>query len=306
MNDQRYSYATASTRCAAAQPNRLIETSVASNWTSVLLDHHEGAGRSEIFETHPTEDLTLVVATTGRHQIEAFDGGRWRSAVYQPGSGGITPPGQTARLRWQTPQLDQAFRTLHLYIPGPLMEATADEYRRIGQPSSPMDLSALAVRDEVVTMHVRSVLDAYKRGEPDLYAAGAARWLATHLLSHHAQWRHVTDDRRLATSITDPRLARVIEFMSCHLDAPLTLDELAHEAGISVHHFGRKFRERTGMGPSAYLATLRIDRARMLLTTTDLPISEIAIHCGYPRASAFSTAFLRHVGTTPRDYRSNR
>ena len=94
--------------------------------------------------------------------------------------------------------------------------------------------------------------------------------------------------------------------MSGHLERPLTLAELAGEAAISVHHFGRRFRERTGMGPSAFLATLRIDRACLLLRTTDLFVADIALRCGYPRASAFSTAFLRHSGHMPRLYRAKR
>lgn len=304
MTSRFHAHAEDSSRCAAAQPNRLIETSASSGWSSLLLDHHEGVGRSDVFETYPTEDLTLVVACAGRHQIEALSGGQWRSAVYQPGNAGMTPPGETARLRWQTPSLRQPFRTMHVYLPQSLLSAVADEYRRVGRPSSTARLSALAFRDETIATHVGALLAASRSGEPDLYAAGAANWLVTHLLSRQAQWDHMVDDPRRTATISDPRLARVIEFMSCHLDRALTLDELAREAGISVHHFGRRFRERVGMGPASYLTKLRMEKAELLLTTTDLPVSEIAHRCGYLRPSAFSTAFLRHAGMTPSERRA--
>lgn len=295
----------ASGRCAAAQPNRLIETSSDADWTSLLLDHHEGSGRSETFETHPTDDLTLVVGSAGRHSIESFSGGRWRSAIYQPGCAGLTASGETARLRWHTSSPSESFRTLHVYLPWSLVQSVADAYRRVGQTDT-VRLSVLAFRDEVLAAQVRALVPALRASSPDLYASSAAHWIVTHLLSQQSQWRHLGDDSRSAATMTDRRLARVIEYMSCHLDQPITLNMLAREAGISVHHFGRRFRERTGMGPAAYLTLLRMEHARLLLQTTDLPIGEIAFLCGYTRASAFSTAFLRHTGATPSSFRIRR
>lgn len=304
MTVATHAYAEASTRCAAAKPNRLIETSRSIGWTSLLLDHHEGAGNSGPFETYPTEDLTLVVATAGRHRLGAFTQGLWRSAVYQPGTAGMTPGGQTARLCWQTPSPDQSFRSIHFYLPHSLLSAVAEEYRGIGQPVTEGDVAALAFRDDSVTSQAAALLAACRDGAPDLYAAGAARWLLTHLLSRQAQWQHVVEDTRIAATITDRRLARVIEYMSVHLDRALTLEQLAFEAGISVHHFGRRFRESTGMGPAGYLTMLRVTQARLLLRTTDLAVAEVGVQCGYPNASAFATAFLRQVGVTPSRYRT--
>ena len=297
-------YSPESAHCASVKPNRLLESSSAAGWTSLRLDHHEGAGQSEIFDTHPTSDLTLVIAMAGRHQLDVLSQGRWRSAQYSPGSAGMTPPDDSARLRWRTPSPDQPFRTLHIYLPGALVADLADEYRRAGQTVRVSDMTALAFRDPAITVHAEALLAASRSGEADLYAAGAARWLVTHLLSQQAHWRHLADDPRLAT-ITDRRLARVIEYMSVHLDRVLTLDDLACEAGMSVHHFGRRFRESTGMGPAAYLATLRIARARLLLRTTDLSVAEVGVQSGYSTASAFATAFLRQVGTTPTKYRAS-
>jgi AraC family transcriptional regulator len=303
MADSLYTYARASTNCAAAHSGTVSETSAASPWTSLLLDCHEGAGYGDVFDTHPTDDLTLVVAAAGRHQLDAFSSGRWQSTLYQPGSAGITPPGETMRLRWQTASQNRPFRTVHLYLPGLLLLDLAEEYRRVGQATTPDTLSALAFRDETIAAQVVALLAAYKNGEPDLYAAGFARSISIHLLSKQARWRHVAEDHRVAATITDRRLARVIEFMSEHLHRSLTLNELAREAGISVHHFGKRFRESTGLGPSAYLTTLRIAHARLLLRTTELSIAEVAHRSGYTHPAAFATAFRRHVGVCPRKYR---
>ncbi|WP_197277202.1 helix-turn-helix domain-containing protein [Sphingomonas profundi] len=290
---------------ASADPSRLIESSVPAGWTSLHLDHQEGIGESDIFETHLKTDLTLVVAMSGHHEIGVFSRGRWKSALYQPGNAGMTPPGEVTRMRWRTLPGQPPFRTLHFYLPGSLLSALADEYSQAGRHARADDLSALSFRDNAIAAQAVALLAACRAGEPDIYAAGAARWIVTHLLSQHAQWRHLHSDPRLASVITDRRLARVIEYMTAHLESAMTLDELAREAGISVHHFGRRFRESTGLGPAAYLTTLRMAHARLLLRTTDLPIAEIGFRCGYSRASAFATAFLRHVGTTASSYRAS-
>lgn len=60
----------ASYRCALAKPNRLIESSRSLIWTSRLLDHDEGVGRSEVFETH------------GQIPSRNLDGARWEDAMW--------------------------------------------------------------------------------------------------------------------------------------------------------------------------------------------------------------------------------
>ena len=60
---------------------------------------------------------------------------------------------------------------LHLYLPHSLMSSIADEYSRIGRPASVDKLSALAFRDETVTMQMGRLMAAHRAGEPYLYAA---------------------------------------------------------------------------------------------------------------------------------------
>ncbi|MGU3538098.1 helix-turn-helix domain-containing protein [Methylobacterium sp. A54F] len=296
-------YTEASARCAAAKPNRLVRSSRDFGWTSLLVDEHEGRGRSEIFDTHRTADVTLVVATRGAHRVEVFKHGRWHEAVYQPGAAGLTPPHEATRLRWSSAPGDETFRTANLYLPAGLIAAIADEYRRIGRPSPAQPLSALVFRDPMIASGVSALLGALDVGAPDLYAEQVGRWIATHLLSRHAGHWPEAEETRQPEIITDRRLARVLDFMSAHLGEPLTLGQLAREAGISVHHFGRRFRERFGQTPHGCLTTMRMDTAQRLLRTTDLPVADVAFACGYTRPAAFAAAFLRHVGATPRAFR---
>lgn len=292
-----------SSLCASAKPNRLLATSATLGWTALLLDDHEGAGVSDVFETRATPDLTLVVATSGAHRIEVLKRGCWHPAVYQPGAAGMTPPGQTTRMRWSGLRRGEPFRTAHLYLPGGLVGETAEEYRRLGTrlPGQPLD--ALVFRDRAVAQCVSTLLTALRVAAPRLYVEQTARWLATHLLSSHAGWRRDQDDDRHPGMIGDRRLTRVIEHMSARLHEDLSVADLAREAGISVHHFGRVFRRETGRTPAAYLLALRMDLARRLLRTSDLPVADIATACGYGRSAAFAAAFARHCAMAPTIYR---
>jgi len=165
----------ASLRCADAKPNRLLASIRDLGWRSVLIDHHEGAGRSDAFETHPTSDLTLVTALSGLHRVEVGNGGLWRSAVSRAGCIGLTPPEETNKIRWITLPESRAFYTAHVYLPRMLVDEIADDYRRIGQPCRGDALSVLCAHDPVIEAAVWGLLAAMRRGAPDLYAAGAAR-----------------------------------------------------------------------------------------------------------------------------------
>lgn len=299
----RHQHADASRHCARAKPNRLLRSSAEAGWTSLLIDHHEGVGRSDAFETHPTGDVTLVVALRGSHRIEVLKRGQWQAAVYQPGAAGLTPPHEATRLRWASLSPRRPFETAHAYLPGSLFDEVAEEYRRVGARRSRPDLSALVFQDQAVAAGVAAVLGALRAEAPDLYAEHAARWLAAHLLSRHAGWWEAGHDPRAPAIIADGRLARVVEYMTVNIGRTMPLGDLAREAGISVHHFGRRFREQTGLTPHAYLVSLRMTAARRLLRTTHLSVAEIATACGYARPAAFSAAFRRQVGQTPQAYR---
>ncbi|MCV9947581.1 helix-turn-helix domain-containing protein [Rhizobium sp. BT-175] len=287
-----------SANCAGAQPNTLVSTSRSFRWTSLLLDELEGQGECDAFDTHPTPDLTLVVATAGRHQMEVFRQQRWHRAVYTAGAAGLIPPHEVSRLRWKSDRPNEAFRTAHLYIPAATIAETAEEFRRAGQSCDPHPPSELIFADKAVAQIVGTLLQAMHSSAPDLYAEQAARWLAAHLLLRHGSLRETVDERS-AGSISDRRLARTIEFMSANLEAPLTLAQLASEAGVSVHHFSRLFRQQAGVTPAAMLASMRLATARRLLRTADLPVAEVARRCGYTRPSSFASAFRRHFGHAP-------
>lgn len=87
------------------------------------------------------------------------------------------------------------------------------------------------------------------------------------------------------------------------LDRPLTVEQLARHAHTSERTFNRRFRRETGTTPLKWLHAQRIDRARHLLETTDLPVEAVAHRCGFGSAAILRQHFRRVTATTPTAYR---
>jgi len=92
---------------------------------------------------------------------------------------------------------------------------------------------------------------------------------------------------------------RALATMRGPLDRPLPLATLAEVAGLSPFHFARTFRQATGIPPGRFLAALRLERAKALLLTTDLSVTEICFAVGYDSIGTFTTRFTQLVGLSP-------
>jgi AraC family transcriptional regulator len=99
---------------------------------------------------------------------------------------------------------------------------------------------------------------------------------------------------------------RVRDFIRANLEQRITLDDMAAVAGYSRFHFGRAFKQTTGMPPYAYVHQERLACARDLLEQTSLPIAQIARQCGFGSHAYFSVRFRDATGLTPAEYRRAR
>ena len=99
------------------------------------------------------------------------------------------------------------------------------------------------------------------------------------------------------------RLQRVLACIETRLAEHVQVRELADEIHMSPFHFARMFKLSTGYAPHAYLTRQRMERAKELLATTQLPLLEVASQVGYQTQAHFTGVFHRYVGTTPRVYR---
>lgn len=135
----------------------------------------------------------------------------------------------------------------------------------------------------------------------DMIAEQAMRSIAL-ILSGIDPYGFLPESDRI--TIAPARLRRVVEFIEANLAEPLTIDLLAHVAGLSPFHFSRVFRSATGISPYRYVCERRLLKAQRMLMAADTQIQDIASACGFPRHANFSAAFARERNMSPREYRA--
>lgn len=103
----------------------------------------------------------------------------------------------------------------------------------------------------------------------------------------------------LLRGLADPHLARALRQMHGHLARPWTVTQLAKASALSRSAFFDRFSRTMGLPPMEYLLRWRMAVAKDLLRGQKFRMAEVAEKVGYGSASAFSTAFSRHVGQSP-------
>jgi len=190
--------------------------------------------------------------------------------------------------QWASADLP-GFRALFLLEP---------EYREGQHCDSYLALSSGEVQR--VTHIVNELEKEMKEGIPGfkLASLGWFRLLLTHLSRAYQQ-------AEKPQSVLMLRISEAITFMEEHYTEAICFEKLANIAHMSLRNFQRIFRRCMGITAHQYLQKLRIDHARELLTETDLPISELAIRCGFKDSNYFTRTFRQHCNSTPSSWRQN-
>jgi AraC-like DNA-binding protein/mannose-6-phosphate isomerase-like protein (cupin superfamily) len=102
---------------------------------------------------------------------------------------------------------------------------------------------------------------------------------------------------------THERVLHVRAWMERHYLEPVTLQQLAQRAGLSVSQFSYVFQQLNGTSPKAFLSQRRLQQAANLLETTQLSIGEIAVMAGYRHDANFNHHFKAKFGLAPLSYR---
>ncbi|SDH46718.1 Transcriptional regulator GlxA family, contains an amidase domain and an AraC-type DNA-binding HTH domain [Bradyrhizobium sp. Rc2d] len=99
------------------------------------------------------------------------------------------------------------------------------------------------------------------------------------------------------------KIQQVQQYVLDNLTAPLSVDNLAERAGMSVRNFTRVFRQEMNMTPSEFVDAARLDAARLLLEDSAKSLQQVAIRCGFGNADGMRRAFVRNIGIGPGEYR---
>ena len=93
------------------------------------------------------------------------------------------------------------------------------------------------------------------------------------------------------------------DYIGIHINEKLSINELAERAGYSEYYFSRKFKQEMGCTLTEYIMREKIERAKVLLSTTSMSIMDISIELSFNSRSYFSDTFQKNTGISPGEYR---
>lgn len=263
-----------------------------AGWDGIVLEHH-----SQPAQETPEQDLV-------KHSISIYLG---RTAKYERRANGRVVKERLhygdiiingyQKTRWHN---DGEYLLLHLE-PSLVSHAAAD----LLNTDRIEIVQQFKTRDPLIQhlgLALKSELESDGMGSR-VYAESLFNTLCLHLVRHYS-----TSGQNVLThseSLPKNKLRYAIDYINDNLEKDLTLAEIATSVGMSPYHFARAFKQATGLPPHQYLIKRRIEKAKTLLTQTDLAIAEIAYRVGFASQSHFTTLFRKHTTTTPKAYRDS-
>ena len=133
--------------------------------------------------------------------------------------------------------------------------------------------------------------------------------LASMLASQQALKRDVGHSPAVRASTREElwrRVNRARDYLHAHLNAPISLSDVAAAACLSPFHLLRVFQAIFRQTPHQYLNQCRLERAKFLLEKTRIPVTAICLECGFSSLGSFSALFHKRCGMSPRAWRKSR
>ncbi|WP_439394638.1 helix-turn-helix domain-containing protein [Bradyrhizobium sp. PMVTL-01] len=245
------------------------------------------------------DSLLIVIYRHGQSRMRRRCEAGWQGALVRPRTISILGAGTPSRWEW-----DQPIEVSHLYLSSGLLSETCAraferDYRRL------IAKDALEVDDGKLLALADMMID-------ELRAPSAGGTLLIDTLAQAMSVRLLRDyhhDRREETKpawqLTAAQKRRALGFIETHLSRDFELEQLAREAGISEYHFIRCFKASFGLSPYQFVIRKRLDRAVEMIRESPLPLSEVAVACGFSDQSHMTRAFKRILGITPGVVRSS-
>ena len=134
-----------------------------------------------------------------------------------------------------------------------------------------------------------------------LYTESLANVFGIHLLRHYCTTPATL--RNYKGGLSDFQLKSAIDYVRSHLDAQLSLENIAAELNLSHYYFCALFKQSMGISPWQYVIGQRVERAKQLLKNRELSISEVAFACGFSNQSHLNKHFRSATGIAPGTYR---
>lgn len=178
-----------------------------------------------------------------------------------------------------------------LHLNGPLLPMLYKQYLKNNTAAFTLPFSGHYQKNLENLLHIYSNASAFR----DWEASDCISHMLTELLKPPASAKeHQT---------IPENIQYLIAYMENHFSMNITLDYLAEFSGISKYYLSREFKKYTGFSPIDYLIQLRIEHAKTLLKSTNIPANKIAHTVGIHDMNNFTNLFKKKTQMTPGEYR---
>ncbi len=286
-----------------SSPNNLLPTktlllsSHQISWNGILVEQYQsGLTPSETDVPAQSDHLLKLHLGQPVRLIQKRDDRVYESTVYQ-GESMFVPAEQPSY--WRCNGSDTPGSALHIHLQP---KAIAQIAETVNLNQHQLELVSCFAKSDLHLYQVAMLLLAELQAGGimgQLYVESLTQVLVIHLLRYYSastqkiQFEHKT--------LTNRHLQQTIDYIHAHLDRDLSLVQIAQNSHISPTYFARLFKTATGISLHQYVIRQRVERAKFLLKTTDLPIASIAIQVGFSSQSHLTRHCKQLMGMTPRE-----
>ena len=267
---------------ALKSEKRLIANSPEIGWRSLYATIKEDA-HVEAVETTVPNPILIYHLYHPTEVTRKVAGMRSERALIGPRRICVTPGGTA--VRWQHgghPEILQIYLRQSAYA-----MAVGEMY---GLDASAAEIvPRFAILDPLLEELALTVASVLRDGSlrDGLYIDTLAQIIIVHLARHHSSQSR-TQTGPVVSRIPTRKIRRLIDFIDENLDRHLTLETLAAQVDISPLYLPRAFKGAVGQSTHQYILRRRVERARKLLETSDIPIAEFALSSGFSSQSLLS------------------
>lgn len=274
----------------------LVSSSQSLGWSGVLVQQYQYQSSSTVceMEVPALSDHWLNLPLGNPAQLTQKRDDRLHESIVQKGHSIFVPAGQPSYWRGEASETDETMLHIHLNPELVRQVAEASELEQI-------DLVNCFSKHDLRLHQIAMLLLSELKSDGimgQLYVESLTQVLVIHLLRHYStSTQNVVPKPRGLTTI---QLRQTLDYIQVHLDQNLSLAEIAAAINISSTYFSRLFKRATGSSPHQYVIQQRVERAKVLLKTTDLAITNVALQVGFSSQSHLTHHFKHLTGVTPK------
>jgi AraC family transcriptional regulator len=274
----------------------LVSSSQSLGWSGVLVQQYQYPSSASVCEMEipALSEHWLSLPLGNPAQLTQKRDDRTHESIVHRGNSIFTPAGQPSY--WRCMGRENHEQILHIHLNPELVRQVAQnsEIDRIDLVNC---FSKPDLRLHQIAMLLLSELNSDGiMGR--LYVESLTQVLIIHLLRNYSSSTPQIAPQQ--NGLTAIQLRQTIDYIQTHLDQNLSLAEIAEVINISPTYFSSLFKRATGNSPHQYVIQQRVERAKVLLKTTDLAIASIAFQVGFSSQSHLTQHFKRLTGSTPK------